>query len=190
MVQGGDPLGTGKGGESIWGGPFPAEFHQDNKHDRRGMVSGATGAVHFCGRSVAFSSPVPLQMCLETHSTCTAGSTSMLVLVRLWYALGLRDYNTYGYYAPGTNNIVGTHVYKFNICVVADVLLPSYSWRPGQHEMAPQLILFSRASSRRRFKGSHSHWGLVGKELGLGDLVDKSETHSMTCSISRGCNPK
>lgn len=39
MVQGGDPLGTGKGGESIWGGPFPDEFHPDNKHDRRGVVS-------------------------------------------------------------------------------------------------------------------------------------------------------
>lgn len=38
MVQGGDPLGTGKGGESIWGGPFPDEFHPDNKHDKRGMV--------------------------------------------------------------------------------------------------------------------------------------------------------
>lgn len=39
MIQGGDPLGTGKGGESIWGGAFPDEFHPDNKHDRRGMVS-------------------------------------------------------------------------------------------------------------------------------------------------------
>lgn len=38
MIQGGDPLGTGKGGESIWGGPFPDEFHPDNKHDKRGMV--------------------------------------------------------------------------------------------------------------------------------------------------------
>ncbi|CAN0294714.1 unnamed protein product, partial [Hapterophycus canaliculatus] len=42
MVQGGDPLGTGKGGESIWGGAFPDEFHPDNKHDRRGMVSMAS----------------------------------------------------------------------------------------------------------------------------------------------------
>ncbi|CAM9949464.1 unnamed protein product [Discosporangium mesarthrocarpum] len=39
MIQAGDPLGTGKGGESIWGGDFPDEFHPDNKHDRRGMVS-------------------------------------------------------------------------------------------------------------------------------------------------------
>ncbi len=38
MIQGGDPLGTGKGGESIWGGAFPDEFHPDNKHDKRGMV--------------------------------------------------------------------------------------------------------------------------------------------------------
>lgn len=26
MIQGGDPTGTGCGGESIWGGPFPDEF--------------------------------------------------------------------------------------------------------------------------------------------------------------------
>jgi len=32
MIQGGDPSGTGKGGESIWGAPFLDEFHPDNKH--------------------------------------------------------------------------------------------------------------------------------------------------------------
>lgn len=32
MVQGGDPTGTGKGGESIWGGKFADEFHHDLKH--------------------------------------------------------------------------------------------------------------------------------------------------------------
>ncbi|CAM9647983.1 unnamed protein product [Phaeothamnion confervicola] len=39
MVQGGDPTGTGKGGESIWGGAFEDEFHPDNRHDQRGIVS-------------------------------------------------------------------------------------------------------------------------------------------------------
>mmetsp|Transcript_24043 Transcript_24043/g.74132 ORF Transcript_24043/g.74132 Transcript_24043/m.74132 type:complete len:174 (-) Transcript_24043:21-542(-) len=39
MVQTGDPTGTGKGGASIWGGMFPDEFHPDNAHDRRGVVS-------------------------------------------------------------------------------------------------------------------------------------------------------
>lgn len=29
MIQGGDPTGTGRGGESIWGRPFPDEFSAD-----------------------------------------------------------------------------------------------------------------------------------------------------------------
>lgn len=32
MLQGGDPLGTGKGGECIWGGHLEDEFHTDLKH--------------------------------------------------------------------------------------------------------------------------------------------------------------
>lgn len=39
MIQGGDPTGTGKGGESIWGGTFDDEFCGDLRHDRRGVVS-------------------------------------------------------------------------------------------------------------------------------------------------------
>ena len=32
LVQGGDPTGTGKGGESIYGGKFEDECHRDLKH--------------------------------------------------------------------------------------------------------------------------------------------------------------
>ena len=39
MLQGGDPTGTGKGGESIWGGKFNDEIHPDQKHTMRGVVS-------------------------------------------------------------------------------------------------------------------------------------------------------
>ncbi|KAL1515226.1 hypothetical protein AB1Y20_001861 [Prymnesium parvum] len=39
MVQGGDPTGTGKGGESIWGGKFADEIHPENTHSQRGIVS-------------------------------------------------------------------------------------------------------------------------------------------------------
>jgi len=39
MVQGGDPTGTGKGGESIWGGMFDDSFTGELRHDRRGIVS-------------------------------------------------------------------------------------------------------------------------------------------------------
>jgi len=34
MIQTGDPLGCGTGGESIWGGEFEDEFHPSLKHDR------------------------------------------------------------------------------------------------------------------------------------------------------------
>mmetsp|Transcript_48186 Transcript_48186/g.109164 ORF Transcript_48186/g.109164 Transcript_48186/m.109164 type:complete len:166 (-) Transcript_48186:142-639(-) len=39
MIQGGDPTGTGKGGQSIWGGYFEDEFVSTLKHERRGCLS-------------------------------------------------------------------------------------------------------------------------------------------------------
>lgn len=39
MVQGGDPTGTGKGGESFWGQPFEDEFQQNLNHSGRGVLS-------------------------------------------------------------------------------------------------------------------------------------------------------
>jgi peptidyl-prolyl cis-trans isomerase-like 3 len=39
MIQGGDPTGTGKGGESIHGGTFLDELTAELKHDKRGVVS-------------------------------------------------------------------------------------------------------------------------------------------------------
>lgn len=39
MIQGGDPTGTGRGGESIWGKPFADEFSPKLKHDGAGSLS-------------------------------------------------------------------------------------------------------------------------------------------------------
>ena len=39
MVQGGDPTGTGRGGESIWGGKFEDEFNPQLKFDRKGLLA-------------------------------------------------------------------------------------------------------------------------------------------------------
>lgn len=39
MIQGGDPTGTGSGGESIYGFPFKDEFHQRLRFSRRGIVA-------------------------------------------------------------------------------------------------------------------------------------------------------
>jgi peptidylprolyl isomerase len=39
MIQGGDPAGTGRGGESIWGSPFQDEFSADLKFSRMGLLA-------------------------------------------------------------------------------------------------------------------------------------------------------
>ena len=44
MVQGGDPTGTGEGGESIYGGPFEDEFHSRLQFRRRALVACANQA--------------------------------------------------------------------------------------------------------------------------------------------------
>ncbi|MCS7053322.1 MAG: peptidylprolyl isomerase [Ignavibacterium sp.] len=39
MIQGGDPTGTGRGGESLWGGKFEDEIVPELKHDSEGILS-------------------------------------------------------------------------------------------------------------------------------------------------------
>ncbi|WP_304131770.1 peptidylprolyl isomerase [Ignavibacterium album] len=39
MIQGGDPTGTGRGGQSIWGGKFEDEFVPELKHNGAGILS-------------------------------------------------------------------------------------------------------------------------------------------------------
>ncbi|KAF0705799.1 Aste57867_6956 [Aphanomyces stellatus] len=39
MIQGGDPTGTGDGGESVFGAPFADEFHQRLRFNHRGLLA-------------------------------------------------------------------------------------------------------------------------------------------------------
>jgi peptidylprolyl isomerase len=39
MIQGGDPTGTGSGGESIWSGKFKDEFHAKAMFDKVGILA-------------------------------------------------------------------------------------------------------------------------------------------------------
>ena len=42
MIQGGDPSGTGKGGQSIWGKNFDDEFEGGQSHSTRGVCKCST----------------------------------------------------------------------------------------------------------------------------------------------------
>jgi peptidylprolyl isomerase len=39
MIQGGDPTGTGRGGQSVWGKPFEDECVKEVKFDRKGLLA-------------------------------------------------------------------------------------------------------------------------------------------------------
>ncbi|XP_073658256.1 spliceosome-associated protein CWC27 homolog isoform X3 [Tursiops truncatus] len=55
IVQGGDPTGTGTGGESIYGAPFKDEFHSRLRFNRRGLVAMANAGPHDNGSQFFFT---------------------------------------------------------------------------------------------------------------------------------------
>jgi len=83
MIQGGDPTGTGKGGESIWGGTFADEFHPDNTHDKRGVVSMANTGMN-TNKSVRFVT-VPVVRCDPI------GALTRLFVICSNFSLHMRD---------------------------------------------------------------------------------------------------
>eukprot|EP00953_Heterococcus_sp_UTEX-ZZ885_P033120 17253-Heterococcus_DN1.PRE.1 len=86
--SGGDPTGTGKGGESIWGGSFSDEFHPDATHDCRGILAMANKGAntnryvnrggHLMGGCVAPDS-------FASRSTITQPATIVLLRVTPLY---------------------------------------------------------------------------------------------------------
>ncbi len=49
MIQGGDPTGTGRGGESIWEKPFKDEFSPNAVFDKPGILAMANSGPHTNG---------------------------------------------------------------------------------------------------------------------------------------------
>lgn len=67
MLQAGDPTGTGRGGESFWGGKFEDEFVNDLHHDVPGIVSMANAGPNTNG-SQFFITLVPTPWLDGKHS--------------------------------------------------------------------------------------------------------------------------
>nr|UMA83648.1 venom-related protein peptidyl-prolyl isomerase [Conus judaeus] len=67
MIQTGDPQGNGTGGESIWGGEFEDEFHQNLRHDRPYTLSMANAGPNTNG-SQFFITIVPCPWLDNKHT--------------------------------------------------------------------------------------------------------------------------
>jgi len=67
MIQGGDPTGTGRGGESFWGGKFADEFVDTLKHTSEGILSMANAGPNTNG-SQFFITLVPTPWLDKHHS--------------------------------------------------------------------------------------------------------------------------
>eukprot|EP00033_Pygsuia_biforma_P002894 GCRY01003192.1.p1 GENE.GCRY01003192.1~~GCRY01003192.1.p1 ORF type:complete len:157 (-),score=13.09 GCRY01003192.1:153-623(-) len=82
MIQGGDPTGTGRGGESCWGGKFKDEFHQGLKHTGAGIFSMANSGSNTNG-SQFFITLAPTPWLDGKHTIFGRVKTGMEVVRRL-----------------------------------------------------------------------------------------------------------
>ncbi|KAL1521928.1 hypothetical protein AB1Y20_021576 [Prymnesium parvum] len=85
MVQGGDPTGTGRGGESIYGGKFADEVTRELKHTGAGIVSMANAGPNTNG-SQFFITLAPCPHLDGKHTIFGRISTGMGVVKRLGLA--------------------------------------------------------------------------------------------------------
>lgn len=83
MIQGGDPTGTGRGGQSIWGTTFPDEFSKTYRFDTPGILAMANRGPN-TNTSQFFITLVPTPWLLGKHTIFGKVITGMDVV----YAIG------------------------------------------------------------------------------------------------------
>ncbi|RUS22216.1 hypothetical protein BC937DRAFT_89974 [Endogone sp. FLAS-F59071] len=84
MIQGGDPTGTGKGGKSIWDGPFMDEIHSDLKHVGAGILSMANSGPN-TNKSQFFITLAPTPHLDGKHTIFGRVSDGMQVVKRMGF---------------------------------------------------------------------------------------------------------
>ncbi len=67
MLQGGDPTGTGRGGQSLWGGKFEDEVSPEIKFDKKGLLAMANAGPNTNG-SQFFITTVPTPWLNMNHT--------------------------------------------------------------------------------------------------------------------------
>ncbi|KAG9440517.1 hypothetical protein H6P81_020682 [Aristolochia fimbriata] len=85
MIQGGDPTGTGRGGESIWGKPFKDEFNSKLVHSGRGVVSMANSGPHTNGSQffILYKSANHLNFKHTVFGTVVGGMTTLTAMEKV-----------------------------------------------------------------------------------------------------------
>ncbi|KAJ0982133.1 hypothetical protein J5N97_010388 [Dioscorea zingiberensis] len=85
MIQGGDPTGTGKGGESIWGKPFKDELNSKLVHSGRGIVSMANSGPHTNGSQffILYKSANHLNNKHTVFGTVVGGLTALAAMEKV-----------------------------------------------------------------------------------------------------------
>jgi len=83
MIQGGDPTGTGRGGESIFGGKFEDEISRDLKHTGAGILSMANSGGGASNGSQFFITLGPCPWLDGKHTIFGRVQTGMQVVQRL-----------------------------------------------------------------------------------------------------------
>ncbi len=82
MIQGGDPTGTGRGGESIWGRPFKDEFAPNVVFDKPGILAMANAGPG-TNRSQFFITTVPTPWLNGRHTIFGYVKKGMGVVVKI-----------------------------------------------------------------------------------------------------------